>query len=147
VDIKRILTVATMVCLAIVLVGCGSDSKSSSSSTTTTTPKEAVCADKASLEKSVQSLTNSETISGGKNSIEAALKTVQKNLDALKGSAKAGLKPKVDDVKSSLDQLQTVVGNFDSGSITDNLSKAGKAVSKVTTSTSALFTALDTSCP
>ena len=142
---KRILIVAALTCLTVALVGCGSDSDSKSSSSTTTS-KQAVCADKDKLEQSVRSLTASGTITD-KSSIEAALKKVEKNLDALRSSAKADLEPAIDDMKSALDELQTVVSNFDSGSITDNLKDAGTAVSKVGSSASALATALDTSCP
>ena len=103
--LRSIIAATAVLGFAFVVAGCGSDSDSSSS--TTTTPKEAVCADKDELKKSVQSLTDSDTLSGGKSSIESALKKVQKNLDALKSSAKADLQPKVDAVKTSLDQLQT----------------------------------------
>ncbi len=62
------------------------------------------------------------------------MKKVQKNLDALTSSAKSDLKPQVDEVKSSLDDLQTVVSGFGNGSISSNLTKAGQAISKVGTS-------------
>ena len=143
--LKQVVAAAAMVTFAVGFAGCSSDSDSKSSSTTTT-PKQAVCADKAALEKSVKSLSDAATISGGKSTIEAGLKQVEKNLEALKSSAKADLKPKVDEMKTSLDELQTVVGNFSSGSITENLKDAGQAISKVGTSTGALVSALNAQC-
>jgi hypothetical protein len=144
VKLKGIVASCAVVGVAFGLAGCSSDSKSSSS--TTTTPKQAVCADKTALEKSVQALSDSATISGGKSTIEAALKKVQKNLDALKGSVKADLKPQVDELKTSLDDLQSTVKGFGSGSITSNLTKAGQAISKVGTSAGSLAASLNTDC-
>jgi ABC-type transporter Mla subunit MlaD len=145
VSLKPVVTAVALASLALAPLACGSDSKSSSSSTTT--PTEAVCADKNALEKSVRSLSDSETISGGKSTIDAGLKKVKKNLEALRDSVKADLKPQVDELQDALDELQTVVGDFGSGSITENLKDAGQAISKVGTSAGALATSLDTDCP
>jgi hypothetical protein len=145
VNLKRVAVATALASLALAPLACGSDS--TSSSTTTTTPKQAVCADKERLEKSVQSLSDSETISGGRSTIEAGLKRVRKNLEALRDSVKADLKPQVDELQTSLDELQTVVGDFGSGSIADNLKDAGQAISKVGTSAGALAASLDTDCP
>lgn len=143
-NLKGIIAACAVVGLTFGLAGCSSDSGSESSSTTT--PKEAVCADKANLESSVRALTDADTLSGGKTSIESGLKKVQKNLTALKSSAQADLKPKVDAVKSALDQLKTVVKGFGDGSITDSLADAGDAIADVGTATSDLVTALNTEC-
>ena len=145
-NVKGIVASSAVIAIALGLAGCGSSSSSGSGSGSTTTPKEAVCADRANLETSVRALTNSDTLTGGKSSIDAALKKVQKDLDALKSSAKANLKPQVDAVKSALDQLKTVLDGFGNGSITSSLTDAGNAIAKVGTSTADLATALSTEC-
>jgi hypothetical protein len=144
VKLKGIVAATALVCLAMPLVGCSSDSDSKTSSTT---PKDKVCTDKDAVQSSVKDLTSPDVLSGGKSSITAALDKVERNLDALRASAKADLKPQVDDVKSALDQLQTTVRNFGDGSIADDLSDAGSAIGKVSTSAGDLASALSAECP
>lgn len=143
--LKEIIAGTAVVGLSLLAVaGCSSDYKSSS---TTTTPKDAVCADKTQLQNSVKALTNADTLTGGKQEIQSGVDKVKKNLDTLRTSVKADLKPKVDDVKKALTQLQNALGDFSEGSITENLSKAGTAISKVGTTAGDLFSALDAQCP
>ena len=144
--LKQIVAGTALACLAFTVVGCGSSSSSKSSSTTTT-PKQAVCADKTALQNSIKDLADPSVLTGGKSSINSALKKVKKNLTALKSSAKANLQPKIDEVNSALTQLQNVVKNFGNGSISDSLSKAGDAISKVGTSAGDLYTGLNSECP
>jgi hypothetical protein len=142
VALKQIIAATVLAVVAFTTVGCGSSSSSSSS--TTTTPKQAVCADKDNLESSVKHLASPTVLTGGKSSITKALKQVQKNLTALRSSAKASLQPQIDDVKKAVDQLQTAVqGN---GSISSTISKAGDAISKIGTSAGDLFSSLDDQC-
>ncbi|MGZ4690045.1 MAG: hypothetical protein ACXVJW_10195 [Acidimicrobiia bacterium] len=143
--LRSIVAVTSLCCLAVLLVGCSSDSKSSS--TTTTTPKDAVCADKSALESSVKALTNPDLLTSGTSSIKTAVKKVKTNLDALRQSVKADLKPQVDAVKSALDQLQAAVDNVGSGSLTENLQAIGDAISKVGATAGDLESALQSRCP
>ena len=143
--VNRVIAGSALACLAVLLVGCSSDSKSSSPSSTTTS-KDAVCADKTALENSVKSLKNVD-LTGGESAVTSAVDKVQTNLDALRGSVKADLKPQVDDVKAALDQLETAVRNFGNGSLTDNLQAGGNAVAKVGSTSADLFSALSAECP
>jgi PBP1b-binding outer membrane lipoprotein LpoB len=145
VKVTRVIAGAALACLAVLLVGCSSDSGSSSSSSTTTS-KDAVCADRTALQNSVKSLKDVD-YTGGKSAVTSALDKVKNNLDALGDSVKADLKPQVDDVKSALDQLESAVRNFGSGSLTDNLQAAGNAVSKVGSTSADLFSSLSSECP
>lgn len=144
-DMKRIVAGTAVACLAFGLAGCSSDSDSNTSSATTTA-KDAVCADKTALQNSVTDLSDLD-LTGGKSAVTSAVNQVKKNLDALRSSAKADLKPQVDDVKSALTDLQTAVGNFGDGSITDNLQAAGNAIAKVGTTSGDLFSSLSDECP
>ena len=74
--LKQIIAATALACLAFTVVGCSSSSDSKSSSTTTSA-KKAVCADKDKLESSVKDLSDPTVLTGGKSSINAALKTVQ----------------------------------------------------------------------
>jgi ABC-type Fe3+-hydroxamate transport system substrate-binding protein len=147
VKITRVLTATALACFAVLLVGCGSDSDSdSSSSSSTTTTKDAVCSDKTALENSVKDITNID-LTGGESAVESAVDKVKDNLDALGDSVKADLRPQVDDVKSAIDELETVVRNFGDGSLTDNLQDAGDAVAKVGSTSADLFSSLSAECP
>ena len=143
--LKRIIAVTSFACIALVLVGCSSDSKSSSS--TTTTPKQAVCADKSALQSSVKDLTNPSTLTGGKSSFTSALDQVQSDLDALAKSAKADVQPQVDDLKNAVNDLKSTVKDFGNGSLSDNLQKTGEAITKVGSTAGALYDSLSSQCP
>lgn len=143
--LKQIIAGTALACLAFTVVGCSSSSGPKSSSSTTTA-KQAVCKDRDKLESSVKDLSDPTVLTGGKSSITKALDKVQKNLDSLKSSGKTNLQPKVDDVKSALDQLQTAVQGFGNGSLSSNLSKAGDAISKVGTSAGDLLSSLNSQC-
>jgi hypothetical protein len=145
VKLRAITACVTVAMFLFAIAACGSDSKSSS--TTTTTPKDAVCADKAKLENSVDSLIDGDLVTSGTSGIESAVKKIQKNLDALRTSVKADLQPKVDDVKSALTDLNDAVGDVDDGSLTDNIEAIGKAVAKVGSTTGVLFSELNAQCP
>ena len=97
------------------------------SGSSTSTASKAVCADKAALENSVDDLSNVD-VTGGRSSVSSAVNKVKNNLDDLGDSVRADLQPEVDDVKDALNDLETAVGNFGDGSLTDNLQDAGSAI-------------------
>ena len=144
-DVKRIVAGSVIACIAFGLAGCSSGSDSNTSSSTTTA-RDAVCADKTALEDSVNDLSNVD-LTGGRSAVESAVDKVKDNLDALGESAKADLKPQVDDVKEALNDLQTAVGDFGNGSLTDNLQSAGDAIAKIGSTSGDLFSSLNERCP
>ena len=138
-----------LVCLVLagmVLAGCGSGSKSSST-TTTTSAKQAVCASRSKLQQSVKALAEPSTLTSGKSGITAALDTVKQNLDDLASAAKSDVQPKVDAVKTAVDQLQTAVSTMSVGNLADGLQSVSDAIAKVGTTASSLFGALSAGCP
>jgi len=140
-----LLALATAAVCTVTVTACSSDSGSSSSSTTTA--KQAVCADRDNLKKSVDDLKNLSVASEGKNGVESALKKVKTNIDALGQSAKAAYKPDVDAVKSALDQLQSAVDNFGNQSISQSVQDIGTAISKVGQTTGVLESEVQSGCP
>jgi phage-related protein len=148
VKFKKVAAGTVVTFLAFALVGCSSSSSSKSNgSTTTTTAKDAVCSDKSALEQSVKALANPSTLSGGKSSITSAADKVKSDIDALGQSVKADLKPQVDAVKSAVQGVETAVGNFGNGSLSENLQKTGDAIAKVGTTAGDLESSLTTKCP
>ena len=128
------------------LLACGSSS-SSSSTTTTTTSKDAACAAKTDLQKSIKALTDPSLLTEGKTGISAAVNEVSKNIDALGTAVKADLAPDVNAVKDSVDQLKTAVGKMGEGSIGSGLTAVGNAITDVSTSVTTLTKAITTKCP
>ncbi len=106
-----------------------------------------MCADTSALKDSVKALSDPDTLTGGKSTIKAALDQVQHDLDALRSSAKASLKPQVDAVKRAVDQLQTAVQGFGNGSFSSSIQKASDAISKVGSTSGDLASALADQCP
>ena len=49
-------------------------------------------------------------------------------------------------MQSSLDELQTAVGNLGNGNVTQNLQAVGTAIAGTGTAAAALFTQLQTAC-
>jgi hypothetical protein len=141
--VKHSRSVIVLVIATLGLFACGSSS--SSSSTTTTT--QSVCGAKTDLQDSVKALADPSTLSGGKSGITDALDAVKKNLDTLGSAVKSDLKPDVNAVKSSLDDLKTAIGDLGSGSTGSGITAVGNAVSKVSSSTTKLVDALTTRCP
>jgi len=144
---KLIGLIACVALAGLAVAGCGTDSdSSSSSSTTTTTTKDAVCAARTDLEKSVSKLTNPATLIGGRSAITDATDDVKDSLNALEKAAGDDLKPQVTATKSAVSDLQTAVGNLGSGFITSNLTQIASAIAKVDSTSSTLFSSLRTRC-
>jgi hypothetical protein len=147
--------------LALAVVGCGSSTPKSApapstassappasggSSTTYPAGKEQVCQARDQLKTSVAALTKPSLLVGGTTAIKAAIDQIQTDLTALKAAAKQDYGPQVDAVQTDLQQLQTTVGNLGAGDLAKNLPAVGSAISKVGTSSQALFSTLQAAC-
>ncbi len=157
---------AAAVALAVVLAGCSSNSSSSASSTSSSSSaassssdassagastgypagKEQVCQARDQLKTSITALTNPTLLVGGADAIKAAVGQVQTDLGAVVTAGKQDYEPQVTAVQSSLDKLQTAVGNLGNGNVTQNLQAVGTAIAGTGTAAAALFTQLQTAC-
>lgn len=153
----RSVAVGVLALATLALVGCSSekDSTSTSNSSSTTAPatsatypagKQEVCQARDELKTSVQALTKPALLTGGSSAIKAAVDDVQTNLDALKTAAKQDYQPEVEALQSSLTDLETAVGNLGNGNMSENLQTVGTAIAAVGTTSSDLFTKLQTTC-
>lgn len=134
---------ALAVLVVVTLPACGSSSGSSSGGSS---GKQAVCDARANLQESMKALADPALLTGGKSGIQSAVKQVQQDLDALKSAAKDNNKPQIDDVKSSLDKVDTAVGNLGDGNLADNLQSLGNAISDLGSSIGSLASSLTTKC-
>ena len=154
---------AAAVALAVVLAGCSSGTSPSTSSSATSSSsssassavsgstgypagKEQVCQARDQLKTSVTSLTNPTLLVGGTDAIKAAVGQVQTDLGGIVAAGKQDYEPQVTAVQSSLDQLQTAVGNLGNGNVTQNIQAVGAAIAATGTAAADLFSQLKTTC-
>jgi hypothetical protein len=154
------LRIAALAPLALALalglaVGCSSSASTTSGTVSSTAPgsstgypagKEQVCQARDQLKTSLAALTNPIVLTGGKSGIQSAVTKVQTNLTALSTAAKQDYKPQVDAMQSSLNQLQTTVGNLNDNNFSQNLQSVGSAIVNVGSSANDLFSKLQTAC-
>ena len=151
---------AAAVALAVVLAGCNSATSPSTSSSAASSSassavsgstgypagKEQVCQARDQLKTSISALTNPTLLVGGADAIKAAVTQVQTDLGGVVAAGKQDYEPQVTAVQSSLDALQTAVGNLGNGNVTQNIQAVGTAIAATGTAAADLFSQLKTTC-
>jgi len=169
--VGRVIAVAAALAVfAVTAAGCSSTSTStssaSSSSSTGSTPsgsassakagsstatsypagKEQVCQARDQLKTSITALTNPSLLLGGTSAIKSAVDQVQTDLTALGTAAKDDYKPQVSAMQTSMQSLETAVGDLGNGDVTKNLQTVGTDIAAVGTAAADLFTQLKATC-
>ncbi len=91
----RLVVLALAACLLLAAAGCGSS-------------KPGYCADRTRLESSIKSLTSLNP-SNGLSGVEAQLKTIQSDANALVASAKSDFPTEASAIRTSIDTLASSV--------------------------------------
>jgi TolA-binding protein len=153
--IRRLGRGVTAVGLGLALLGllgaCASDDPSSTAATSTTSAAATtasssasasasatgteLCAARDDLKQSIDDLKNYDIVKNGTSGLQSALTEVQTDLDAVKSSAGADIRPQVTSLQDALNDLTTAVSN---GSVPD----AVTALPGVVTNGQALLTSL-----
>ena len=167
--VGRVIAVAAALAVfAVTAAGCSSTSTSSASSSSSTgsTPsgsassakagsstatsypagKEQVCQARDQLKTSITALTNPSLLLGGTSAIKSAVDQVQTDLTALGTAAKDDYKPQVSAMQTSMQSLETAVGDLGNGDVTKNLQTVGTDIAAVGTAAADLFTQLKATC-
>ena len=158
----RSIVLSSTAVLTVAVVGCSSSTSHPTSSASSTPPstatatsgpsasypagKQQVCQARDQLKTSVTALTSPSLLAGGTTAIKAAVDKVQTDLSALKVAAKGDYQPQVTAVQTSLQQLQTAVGNLGAGDLAKNLPAVASAIAKVGTTSQDLFSTLQAAC-
>lgn len=121
-------------------------SASASGSTSYPAGKEDVCQARDQLKTSIDALTSTQLLAEGTNAIKAGVDQVETDFDALKAAAKDDYQAPVSAMQTSLEELQTAVGNLGSGDAAANLKAVGAAIATTGASANTLFTQLKTTC-
>ena len=150
--------------LAVALAGCSSGTSPSTSSSSAPSSssaassavsgsigypagKEQICQARDQLKTSITALTNPTLlVGGGADAIKAAVSQVQTDLGAVVAAGKQDYEPQVTAVQSSLQELQTAVGNLGNGNVTQNMQAVGTAIAATGTAAADLFTRLKATC-
>jgi hypothetical protein len=120
--------------IALLVTACGGADDSSSP---TSAPADDVCQDAEALRSSVDELKDVDLVAEGTNGANAAISAVKDDLAAISESAGDELRPQVQAVEDSIDELETKVDN------NDGAAAALEAVSKVASSASTLVGSLE----
>ena len=155
---------AVAVTLAVVLAGCSSSntspstssssaassssasSSASSGSTSYPAGKEEICGARDQLKTSIDALTKPALLLGGTDAIKAAVTQVQTDVNAVVAAGKQDYAPQVNALQTSVESLQTAVGNLGSGSVATNMQAVGSAIATTGMAASDLFTQLKAAC-
>jgi hypothetical protein len=148
---------STVLCTAILATaafGCSSSKSSTTTPTTrglsasTTYPagKEQVCQARDQLKSSLAALTDPSLLTKGKSGIKSAVDKVQSDLTALANAAKQDYKPQIETLRTSLNQLQTAVGNLGNGNAAQNLQAVTTQIGNVGTAANDLLSKLQADC-
>lgn len=129
-------------------LSASSSSYTAAATTTTTYPagKEQVCHARDQLKTSVKALTKPSLLVQGRVAIKAAVGQVMTNLNSLRKAAKGDYKAQVAAVKASIQGVESAVGKLGNGQVSKNLQAVGAAITKVGTTSAALFSKLKTRC-
>ena len=154
---------AVALTLAIVLAGCSSSTSPSTSSSSaapsssasssaasgsTSYPagKEQICQARDQLKTSIDALTKPALLLGGTDAIKAAVTQVQTDVNSVVAAGKQDYAPQVNALQTSVDSLQTAVGNQGSGGVAANMQAVGTAIAATGTAAADLFTQLKAAC-
>ena len=140
----RSISLAGVVLLCALLVGCGDDTSSTSSSAPTTgastqatatggtaspTGSDQLCADYNAFKSSIEDLKNVDIIKSGTSGLQAAVDKVKTSLQALRTSAASDAKDEIQAVEDSLKELETAIKNVSSGGERAVVTAVAKVVS------------------
>lgn len=132
---------------ALVLVGCSSGGGSSASGTTTTSlSSDPSCVAMRKLQKTIVNLTSPGLLTGGRRAVDTAAAKVKRDLNELRDAVDSDLKPSVDALSDSVDQLRGAAALLGRGSLTQNLRLIGNAIQSVGQDAQALVQELKDKC-
>ncbi len=105
-----------------------------------------LCQARDDLQASLGELTSPALLTQGASAIGSAVDQVQNDLDAVVTAAQPELKPQLDAVQTSLEQLRSAVGDLGDGGIAQNVQAVGSAAGDVGSASTDLLSELDKIC-
>jgi len=125
---------ALLVCLPVAVSACGGGDG-----------KPGYCADRSQLESSIKDLTNFNP-AAGLSGLEAQLRTIQSNANALVASARADFPSETNAIKTSVDALSSDIRTLPSNPSATQIASLAANASSVVSSVSAFVDATKSKC-
>jgi len=142
------LAVVTMLLLAVACSGSdGSGTDSSTPAATSTSAAVDGCAELAALETSLEALSSIEPLQDGLNALESAVADSKTKLTAAASAVSEALRPAVEDVQTTFDQLQSALQGVTSSSLAASATAIGTALADVGSAATNLKSTLSQDCP
>ena len=149
---SRILAAGAAALLVVGLAGCSSDSTDTAASApaasvpAASTPASTLCADADATKAALDTLTSTEVLKDGTNTLKANFAALESSVTTLAASAKTDFATEADAVRTSVDSLKTAISNLtDSPSVADAAAVAA-AIKPVQESVNTLVTSVKGAC-
>jgi hypothetical protein len=152
---RRLVAVVAVLAGPVVLAtACGDDGGDESADTTADTTSEttanetaSVCDARDELDSSLEALGEVDISAENTNALEADVREVRDDIDAVADAAQEEAGDEVDDLRTALDELETAVGEFgDQESTSAAVAAVGSAVTDLARAAGALSEALAQEC-
>ena len=105
------------------------------------------CAELATLKDSLTALTQVEPVQDGLTALQSAVATVKTDLQSAASAVSEELKPSVDQVQSSFDQLENALQGVTANNLAASATEIGTALTAVGTALTDLKSELAEKCP
>ena len=105
------------------------------------------CAELATLKDSLTALTQVEPVQDGLTALQSAVATVKTDLQSAASAVSEELKPSVDQVQSSFDQLENALQGVTADNLAASATEIGTALTAVGTALTDLKSELAEKCP
>lgn len=138
---------SVVILLTVAAVGCSGsdDSGGGASSAAPTSPPG--CAEATALKQSVTALTEVSPVNDGLDALKSAATEVQTDLDATLSAVSSELQPSVDQVKTSFDDLRSILeGISDADGLGAAATEVGAGLSQVGRALTGLSDSIDQDC-
>jgi hypothetical protein len=134
---RRVAAVLVAAVLGVGVGGAACASDSSSSDPTTTT--SATCDDLARVQQDFDALKEADVVADGTEALTASLRSLRDSVSALADSATGDLADEAGSLRSSVDQLSTIIGSSGDQPVTSTLSQFTQQLQTIGSDVTALL--------
>ena len=139
----RVIVVLIVALLASVAAACGDDDDSSDTGGAST---PSVCDQRDNLNESVNDLAGLDVISGGTDSLNAAIERVESDVESLAAVTSSEVQAEVDDLNAAIERADETFSDLDDESLLAATAQVALTIADVAIAGEALVTALAVEC-
>ena len=139
----RVIVVLIVALLASVAAACGDDDDSGDTGGAST---PSVCDQRDNLNESVNDLAGLDVISGGTDSLNAAIERVESDVESLAAVTSSEVQAEVDDLNAAIERADETFSDLDDESLLAATAQVALTIADVAIAGEALVTALAVEC-